>query len=476
MDKLFKYFSLDSPVTEAYIMWFVNSFPESEFTGINKVLYLFLEYCSTLGITAKREYLLIFLSTDLKKLVKKYNIRIDSLTANFSYDEINAFEQAVRVISSATIDTYDAYCSIEVEDNVSNFKVLVQEFMNNNSTERLTNVFTEQFSKMSQGSDVIEVAEDTKVALSSITEIYNIDKISRLDFLIGNDTSDTNSSNYAKLISKTGIPAIDEDYGGLFSKALVTFAGQPGSGKTRFLCACFIYPALVKYKVGVRLDELELSDYEIKNILISIHIANLYKIKIPDRDINRNDLDDNQRQIVESARIDLFESGKYGRLMLSTKGLVVERLYEEAISYFKLNRDVKIWCIDYIGRIKSEPYDKYSRKTTAEIIDTSLITVKDVAKLADICVVCANQYNDEGNKSAFAGKPITVGMIQGGQSVQKHSDYDIAMTYTSDQKMANLRMLSTTKDRASIGFQYVPVQVDLSISRFTQITKLEERG
>lgn len=476
MEKIFKYFTLDQPITTAYITWFTKNFPETEFTGIDKVLYLYLKYCADLGIVAKRKYLLVFLSTDLKKLVRKYNIRVDSLTANFNYDEIAAFEQAVQVISSATIDAYDAWCSTPVNEE-DNFKVLLSEFMSVNMKERISNVFMEQFTKMNSGEDTIDIAEGTQIAMNTIREIYDTSKLSKLDFLTGKkDSSGRDASKKARLISKTGIPAIDEDYGGVFSKALITFAGQTGGGKTRFMCAVFIYPALVQYKVGVRMDELELEDYEIENILLSIHIAKLYKVKIPDRDINRDDLTDEQRKIVESARIDLFESGKYGRFVLSTDDMIVETMYDEAMNYFKLNRDIQIWAIDYIGRIRSKPSNRYEIKSLAEVINSSLLFAKDVARHADIAVVCANQYNEEGNKSAFAGKPITVGMIQGGQAVQRHSDYDIAMTFTADQKVANLRMISTTKERAAVGYQFVPLQVDLAISRWTQINQIEERG
>lgn len=476
MDKIFKYFTIDSPITPAYLTWFVQNFPESEFTGVNKVLYLYLEYCAKLSIPAKRKYLLVFLSTELKKYVRKYNIRIDSLTANFNYDEIAAFEQAVQVISTNTVDTYDMWCTQELDDE-DNFKVLMSEFMSTNLRDRITNIFTDQFTKMNQGMDVTEIAEETQISMGTVKSIYDINKLSKLDLLTGRkNKEDSSSSDKARLISKTGIPAIDEDYGGLFSKALFTFAGQPGSGKTRFMCTTLIYPAITEYKVGVRMDELELNEYEVRNILVSYHIAKLYKVKIPDRDINRDDLSDEQRKIVESARIDLFESGKYGRLVVSTAPLYVETMEQEATSFFKLNRDIEVWAIDYIGRILSKPANKYDIKNKADVIDSALLIAKEVAKSADIVAVCANQYNDEGNKAAILGKQIHVGMIQGGQAVQRHSDYDIAMTYTEDQKVANLRMISTTKERASVGYQFVPLQVDLAIGRFTQINQIEERG
>lgn len=473
MKSIFKYFTLDTPESPIYVSWFIKNFPYSEFKGIDLVLYFFLEYCSILGIQAKRDYLFVFIKTELRKVVRKHNIHIDSLTTNLNYEEIAAFEQALQVISDATVSVFDAY----MENEVTEFKVSMAEFMSDNLKDRITNIFMEQFANMNTGNDILNIADETQVSVSQVRKLYDVYKLQELDFLLGVENKNTSGgTKTAKLLSKTCIPAIDEDYGGVFSKALITFAGQPGSGKTRFLLAAYIYPALVMYKQGVRLDELELADYEIENILISIHIAKLYKVKIPDRDINRDELSEEQRKIVESARIDLFESGKYGRFVLSTENLVVEQMYEDAITFFKFNKDISIWCIDYIGRIVSKPTSRYEHLSLAERIDASLRYAKDVAKKVDICAVCVNQYNDEGNKAAFNGAPITVGMIQGGQAVQRHSDYDIAITYTHDQKAAGLRMISTTKDRASVGFQYVPLQTDLAISRFTQIQQISERG
>lgn len=476
MDKIFKYFVKEFPNTVRYINWFVKNFPEDEFSGIDKVLYFFLEYCSHLGIIAKKKYLLVFLDTELKKLVRQHNIRVDSLTANFNYDEIAAFEQAVQTISTATVDYYDKFCEVEALDDLSEFKVELSLFMNQNLQNKIMSTFTDQFSKMTQGGDIILVADETRTALSGAREVYNVEKLSTLDFAVREQQDTGDTIGKARLITKTGIPAIDEDYGGLFTKALITFAGQPGGGKTRFLLAVYVYPSLVYSKVGVFMNELELEDYEINNILISIHIANLYKLKIPDRDMNRGDLSDEQRKIVESARIDLFESGKYGKFKLDTKPLAVEGLYDSTMNILRTHPEIKVWCCDYLGLIRSNPSDKYSRKNRADIIDEALVNAKLIAKDGDVASVCVNQYNDEGNKAAYAGKPITVGMIQGGQSIQRHSDYDVAITFTEEQRVAQMRMISTTKVRSAVGFNNVPLGIDLACSRWTQLNKMEGRS
>ena len=49
------------------------------------------------------------------------------------------------------------------------------------------------------------------------------------------------------------------------------------------------------------------------------------------------------------------------------------------------------------------------------------------------------------------------------------SDYDIAMGMTEEQKIANMRTLSTVKVRAAKGFSMIPYIVDLSVSIFRQM-------
>ena len=85
-----------------------------------------------------------------------------------------------------------------------------------------------------------------------------------------------------------------------------------------------------------------------------------------------------------------------------------------------------------------------------------------------MAAVCINQYNDEGINAAYAGKTIRPGHVQGGHIANRHTDYDLSMTYTEEQKLANLRTLANTKPRGSGGFKPVQLKTDLSISMFRQ--------
>lgn len=469
MKRIFSYFTKDDLSSIQRLSWFTRSFPESEFKDLDKLLYFYLAYCTRLAVPAVRKYLEFFLESECRKYIKKYNIRVESI-ATYNYEEIAAFEQAVQILKEGALTLYDKY--LQEENPEEDFKVHVVSWMNSNIEVRIQDVLTSQFVELQTTKDSINMLDNTEAQLHQIKEIYDERKLDKLDFEMGVVQDGGLDLDQTRRIFTTGSPCIDGTYGGVYSKALLTFAGQPGGGKTRFMCASFVYPALVKAKVGVRVDELELTEAEVKNMLLSIHIANLYKVKIPDSDINRGDLTEEQKRIVESARIDLFESGKYGRLALNVEGLIYETMEESMLSYFKLNPDIQLWCIDYIGLIQSKPRNAKYKLSVAETISESLKAIKRIIKTADRAAVGVNQFNDEGNKKAEKGVPIGIGDIQGGQAVQRNSDYDLALTFTPEQRAAGISMLSTTKVRACAPFTNIPLQVDMSISRFKQLDQI----
>ena len=80
----------------------------------------------------------------------------------------------------------------------------------------------------------------------------------------------------------------------------------------------WVYPTLISAKSDVLFFELELSQSEVENILIAIHITQLYKgnIKIPDTLMNKVDgMTPEQEQIYEAAKFDLLKSGNYGKFI-----------------------------------------------------------------------------------------------------------------------------------------------------------------
>lgn len=466
MKNIFKWFTLDD--SEVKVLWFTNQYPVDEFSGIEKVLMLFLNYCADLGISAKLKYLEAFLKTEGKKVIKQNNIKLPTMD-NFNYNEPTALEEATRVITSAVVETYAAYTSDDIE--LTSFKVDVSSFLMRMQSQRVIELMTEAFPKVNNGEDVSELIETMGYKLSRVSGIYDSSALKKLDFMEGR-TNSSSSKGIMELLFKTDLPCIDGDIGGFFSKQLWALTGSPGSGKTRLSLSNFVYPAIISAKIDVLFDELEMSETEIRNILVAHHITYLYRgrIKIPDTLINKGQLTEEQMKYVEAARIDLFESGKYGRVFIRTDDLIVEKIDRDTRSFFKAHKNARLWVIDYAGLAKSVPEDKYShRKLKYEVISDLYVSSKELAKDADIGVLILNQFNQEGIDAARAGKTILPGHVEGGQIIERHADYDVAMTMTDEQEAANTRMLSTVKKRSAKGFRNILYSADCAVSIFRQV-------
>ena len=468
MDEIFKWFTLqEEPQTVVRIFWFAKKYEPKDFEGVNRMLVAFLHYCAKLDLVASRKYLQAFLQVDGKSAVKKHKVRVDTLEG-FNYDEPAAFEEAYKIIVSVTLQTYDMYCQVDLEDRA--FKVDMSSFMTKEKSEAVRRLMANNFPKLSSGDDVDDVMDELQYRIGVVRDKYDIDYIDELDYYSGQTS--TKESGSFEFLFKTGIPCIDGDIGGMFTRMLWSFTGQPGAGKTRLITAHFVYRCAVVGKFDVLFDELELTKMEIDNMLIAHHIVYLYggKIKIPDSVMNKGEMTSEQKAIYEAAKIDLFESGKYGRITVREKELVIEDMYKEVISYRKYNKNFKLWVVDYVGLVESKPKDKYAKHLEEfERIAIAYKTGKKLAKRANIGVLFVNQFNEKGVEAAEAGKTIHAGHVQGGQIIQRHSDFDWVMTMTEEEELAGIRSMSTVKKRSAKGFRNRPFSTDLAVSIFKQI-------
>lgn len=462
MEKIFKWFTEESgsPKANVYTYWFTRYFDPKNFTGVDRLLMCFLCYCAKLSITPKRKWLESYLIVDGKQDIKKYNIKTDTMTA-LDYKEVSQLEEAYHILQDVALFTYDEYVKIDKSD--SSFKVDIYNFMKEQRVNNIQKLMMDAYPHLNDGSDINEVSTKLRNDLANLDNVYDLHKISDIDYTEG-------AEDKMEFIAKTGVPCIDGDIGGIYTTLIYTLNGQPGSGKTRFACVHFAYRVMVEAKKDVIFYENEMSPSQIKNILIAYHIVRLYggRVKIPDSLMNKYDeMSVEQKQIYESAKIDLFESDQYGKLIIK-EGCVVERMEDECNAILQTN-NVGLLVIDYMGLCESDPEDKrYVRKQQYEIITDAYIATRHIVRAFNIAAICLNQYNDSGIEAAYAGKQIRSGHVQGGHIVQRHTDYDLSMTFTEEQELANIRMLSTTKKRGAKGFKNVMLQVDLAISLFNQ--------
>lgn len=469
MNKIFKYFvtgNHDDVVVR--ISWFVNNFDNEElYSGIEKLFFHFLQYCDKLGIKGEKKFLELFLKIDGRVVIKTNNIKLDTLV-KFDYNEPASFEEAYKVIYSTACEQHDLFMQQDIGE--FDFKTAMYTYMQEHSKQDTMELLRNGFNRLTIEQSTTNILDKMYTRLYDISTYYDNEKLNELDFMTGNLSKRNNSM---ELLFSANVPCIDGDTQGVYSGELMHLVGPPGSGKSRFTFIHFCYMAAVVNKIGVLIDSLELNETEVRNILIAYHIIRLFRgtVKIPDSLITKGRLTDEQMQYVKAAEHDLFDSGKYARIIISHKPLYLNDMYKKRFDFFKRNKDIRMWIVDYIGYISYKVSEYGKAKDTPTIIDEA---DKIGARLVDdakigACFIC--QYNNFGVSHSERGENIEVSDIQGGQAVGRDTDYLIAITRTPEQKLANMISLSTVKQRLGSGFYNVQFGIDLSVSIFKQVVK-----
>lgn len=461
MEEIFQYFCDSDKNAKAYLYWFVKNFKPADFNDIDRLFYCFLAYCVFLKITPSYEFLVKYLDVDAKVDIRKHSIRTDSIQT-LDYRDTAQFEEAVSIIKRVALELWSNYSEGSLED----FRSDMYTFITKYKAAALSDLFMKTYPTLNDGSDINDVTKNLRTQLVNIDSDFDVAKLKELNDSILDDES----ADEMKFIANTNIPAVDGDIGGIFTKLIYTLNAQPAGGKTRLSLANFVYPTLVEAGKDVIYYETELSKGQVMNILIAFHIIKLYggKVKIPDALMNkRSEMTAEQLRIYEAAKLDLFTNPKYGKFIFNDNTNVAEM--EEEIEYTLETLDNPgMLCIDYMGLLKYESHDRYDRKEGYEVITEAYEMCRRIVKAHDICAVCINQFNDKGIDAAYAGKSIRSGYVQGGHIVQRHTDYDISLTFTEEQKIAQCRMLSVSKTRGTAGFDNVLLRADLSVSLFVQ--------
>lgn len=452
--------SLQAPI---YVQWFNNMFSPRDFVGLDSMFACFISYCAKLNIVPSRATLDAYLKIDGMSDIKKYNVKVEDL-AGHDYSELSQLMEATGILTQLAVSEYESYICEDLSNR--DFKVDMYDFMSSIKSESISLALVKTMESLQDGSNISEASNVLRTRLLSIDKTYDTDKIKDVDFL----SQDSQEENM-EFICTTGIPCIDADIGGSYTRMITTVNAQPAGGKTRFVMAQWVYRTMTEAKQDVLVYELEMTKTQLKNMLIAHHITNIYggSIKIPDSLMNRADgMSIEQRQIYESAKIDLFESGKYGNLIIKEE-CIVENFRDECVALLTANRNIKLIVIDYMGLIESSPADKFSKRLEQyQIITDAYVIMRKIVRTMNVGAVCINQYNDQGIDAAYAGKPIKAGYIQGGHIVHRHTDYNLDITYTEEQKLAGVRGLAQSKSRGAAGFRGVLLQTDLSVSIFRQ--------
>lgn len=463
MNEIFSHFIARDAKTDqrrvGYIMWFSDTFPDSEFKGEDLLMKMYCNYSTSLQVPLKYNYLAIFISTELRRILIEENIHVPG-TDNLNYSEPTGLETAYQVTREYLLDQFRLLESKDVD--IDDFKVEADSFMTKQLNDRMVEELGRTYETLSATENSREAIDYALDNLIILRDIY--DKAALED--LNDGLSDALST--FEFVCDTGMPVIDNDIEGIHTCQLFGIEAQPGTGKSRFALGTWAYRCAVLYKQNVIYYQLEQSEPEARAMLVARHVFTLYNIQISDSMILFNRVPEELKSKVTAAEIDLFESGKYGKIYINRTDLYVETLTQVFRKDDKLHGPFKMIIIDYMGLIQSRG-SKYQRdKLEYQIINEAFRKYKNYVEHTKRCGIAVSQFNDKGIQAGEADKDITTNMAQGGIAVYRHTDQNLALSRTKVMEAQQKLRISQPKIRGTAGFGSIVVDTRLGFSYIYQ--------
>ena len=462
MNKIFSHFigrGDDDMQRLAYASWFIESIPLEEFEGDEQLFWKYIEYSESLNAPIRAKYFELWLHTELRQVLHKYNIRVLGCEA-LNYDDPISFETAVKTTTRVMQDNFTQLETIS--SDLDDFKFEIAAYFTTKRNEKLTTGLSSIYTKLNDSDDAIYATDYALEVINNINEIYDQHKLARLgDGLVDNAQME--------FITDCGLPAIDKDSDGLFTSQLFGIEAQPGSGKTRFVCGTYSYRAAVLYHRNVLFISLEQKRVEIESMWLALHVFNMFGIQLNDKLIRTEKYPKEYTAQVEAARYDLFKSGKYGKLIAVEEEFFVQTFITRLRNMDRLQGPFQLICIDYMGLIQAKKQEYQKDMSLGDRISEVYRLFKSYLRSTNKAGIAIGQFNKEGIQAGEADKTITQDMAQGGIAVYRHTDYNIAISRTETMKLQQKVRFSQPKVRASNGFGTFLANTRLGFCYFSQI-------
>ena len=448
----------------AYAAWFVDAIPITEFDGDERLFCEFIDYCVSLSLPIRFRHLQVWLNTELKPLLRLNKIRVPGCET-LSFDDPASFETLYQTTCEVLQDDFRV---LETQpSSIDDFVGEIAGYFSKQREHRLTQALSETFNIMNDTESSSEAAQYALDIISSIQDIYDVSKLSDLNFEGG-----ANSTLMSK-VCDSGIPAIDNDSKGLYTTQLFDVEAQTGTGKTRFALGTYVYRALTVFNKNVLYCALEQTPEEVDAMLVAHHTFRLFGIQVSDKMITSDTLPDEVKSQVEAARYDLFKSEKYGKFVVKELDLYVETFISKFRTLDKLEGPFDLICIDYMGLLESKPAQYQRALSEYEIIKTGFRKFKQYLRKSRKAGLTLSQFNREGIQAGKGDKEITPEMAQGGLAVFRNTDYNIAISMTDTMRVQQKRRFSQPKVRASAGFSTFVADTRLAFCYWKQIVQKE---
>lgn len=462
LDSIFSYFIARGDGKDdrrlGYLSWFVLQYPQDEFRREEAIFRDFLTYCTKLSVPLKQEYFEVYLDTRLKAFLVESKTRIDG-TDNLSYDEPNSLATAVSTTHDVMLASFR---ELYGEDpHIEDFPIYADKFRAKRLRERTTEILGQSYDRMSQGYD--DAHSWTLEQLSSLQDVYNEDAIEEI-------ADHSISAAPMEPVVNTGIPAIDQDISYLCRTQLLDISAPPGAGKTRMAIGIFTHRALMAGK-NVLYFTLEQSRAEIEAMLTARHVYHMFNHFVSDKMILSNSVPAELKAEVETARIDILESGRYGRFNCQEVDLYLETFIDKIKTQDRVAGPYDVVIIDHMSLLQSAP-SKYGRRMEDyQVVAKGYRRFKQYVRKSRKAGISINQFNREGIEASRQDKEINATMGAGGIEAYRSTDANITITYTETMAAQGLRRISLPKSRSSEGFGSIMVRVWLGSCYFQQETK-----
>lgn len=444
-----------------YILWFVDTFPSFEFKGEDFIMRLYCEYCARLGVPMKSQYFSVYLSTELRKILIETRVKLPG-TDNLSYDEPTGLENAYQVATEYLQNEFSILESYS--SDIQDFPVAADAYMSQRLSERTVEELGKAYEVLSSSDNSQATVDYALDRLILLRDIYSKEHIDQLEDVALREVGTTDFN----FVTDTGIRIIDDDISGVYTTQLFSVEAQPGTGKTRFALGVMAYRTAVLYKKNVVYYQLEQTEAEAISMLVARHVFTLYNIQISSGMIQFNRVPPELQDKVTAARIDLFESGKYGKIKIINTDLYYETLEQVFRKDDKLFGPFDLVIVDYMGLIMQKP-DKYRKeKLDYQVIAESYRKMKHYMRSTRKCGLAVSQLNREGIAAGKADKEITPEMAQGGIVVYKHTDQNLALTRTATMEAQQKMRVSQPKKRGTEGFGTTVIDTRLGFCYFYQ--------
>lgn len=470
MNEIFKYFIArgDNDIDRkrlGYASWFTDLVPLSYFDEDEKLFWLFIDYCAKLDAPVRSSYFNTWLNTELRCVLHETNCRVKGCEA-LRYEDPVGFETAIQTTTQVMQDNFTVLESLPAD--IDDFKIEMSSYLSERKRDNLVTALSQTYELLNETDDPEKASDFILDEANSINEIFDPTQVDDLD---ANKYESNDNTKGMDLVSDSGLPAIDKDSTGLYTSQLFGIQAQPGDGKTRMVIGTYAYRALTVYKKNVAFYALEQREAEIRAMFLAHHVFRLFGIQISDRMIWTNTVPEELKPQVEAAEIDLFDSGKYGKLFIKETDLYVETFITKMRTHDKLYGPFDLIVIDYMGLIESKPQEFKRELTEVEIIRSAYKQFKRYLRRNCKAGIAVAQLNRDGVQAGEKDKEITTDMAQGGMAVYRNSDYDIVLTCTPTMRVQQKRRLSQPKVRASAGFGAFVCDVRLAFCYFNQIVQ-----